>query len=138
MRLREKTALITSALVVLCGSLAPAPRDDLKDRVAALGKERLAVIRQAIDIERRRIDIGQATTEAARMWTRRLVEAHRQAGTGKDEYIAALKELVAYEEKSLAVLKDRFQQGGVTQLAVLDGQDSLLQAKILLEEAQAK
>jgi hypothetical protein len=138
MRSRNGLVLTTISVILVGGSLAPSPREDTKAKIAELGRQRLAVIREAIKVESKRTDIGEGAIQSTRIWTRRLVEAHRQAGSAKADLVSALKDLLALEVRNEHSIQAMYKSGGATPLMLYDAQDSLLEAKIWLLEAEAK
>ncbi|MDB5350565.1 MAG: hypothetical protein JWN86_1812 [Planctomycetota bacterium] len=138
MRFRNGTVVAVLGLLLVVGSLAPAPREDAKERIVSLAKLRLDVIREALRVQTKRMDMGEGLITASRTWTRRFVETQRVAGGDKAEVVSVLKMMIAFEIKNLARLEGMFKVGGATPLEVLDAKDCLLESRIWLAEIEAQ
>lgn len=132
------TVGLVLAILLVASSLAPMPADDADSTVTALAKERITVIRQVLAGADERQRLGQAGGVDAMKWSRRLVEATRQAGLPRAELIAVLRESLKIAESKEQELKLLSEHGVTTMLEYLEAKDFLLEAKIALAQAEAK
>ena len=139
MNQRNGTALaLVFAALLLAGSLAPAPVGEPEATVAALAKERVALIREALKVSDQLQQMGRSTGDESLKWSRRMVDAIRQGELPKADLIQALRDAVKQAEENEKRSRAGVEMGRTTVIEQLEAKDLLLELRIALTQAEAK
>ena len=123
----------------LAAVLAPAA-SQAPDRKKSLAQEQLALARQALEVLDQMHKNAQVSPGDPRIavWERRQVEAVRDAGTGRAEFIAALEGYVKRMRDRQRIAEQRHQAARAYFVDVLDAKYRVLEAEMWLNQEKAR
>ena len=119
----------------LAPAASPAP-----DPKKSLAQEQLGLARIALEALDQMHKTGQVSPDDPRIavWERRQVEAVRDAGTGRAQFIAALEGYVKRMRDRQRIVEERQQAAGVAFVDVLDAKYRVLEAEMWLNQEKAR
>jgi hypothetical protein len=126
-------------ICALAAVLAPAA-SQAPDRKKSLAREQLALARQALQSLDQMYRSGDVPLEEASIavWERRQVEAVRDAGTSRAEFIAALERYVTRMRNRQQIVEERHRAAGAAFVGVLDAKYRVLEAEMWLNQEKAR
>jgi outer membrane protein TolC len=124
---------------VLAAALAPAA-SQAPDSKKALGQEQLGLARQALSDLDRMFNSGEVAAHDPRfaLWGRREVEAVRDAGASRAEFIAALEGYVKRVRDRQRIVEEAFRKGQVPRVDVHDAKYRVLEGEMWLNQEKAR
>ena len=122
-----------AAALASAASQAPDPKK-------SLAQEQLGLARQALEVLDQMHKNGQVSPADPRIavWERRQVEAVRDAGTGRAEFIAALEGYVKRMRDRQRIVEELRQAARVAFVDVLDAKYRVLEAEMWLNQEKAR
>jgi outer membrane protein TolC len=126
-------------ICAVAAALAPAA-SQAPDPKKSLAQEQLGLARQALEVLDQMHKNGQVSPDDPRIavWERRQVEAVRDAGTGRAEFIAALEGYVKRMRDRQRIVEQRQQSGQAYFVDVLDAKYRVLEAEMWLNQEKAR
>ena len=123
----------------LAAALAPAA-SQAPDPKKALAQEQLALTRQALSDLDRLYKGGEVASYDPRfaVWERRQVEAIRDAGASRAEFIAALEGYVKRLRDRQRIVEEAYRRGQVPRVDVYDAKYRVLEAEMWLNQEKAR
>jgi hypothetical protein len=136
---RSRRVGLLLGICALAAVLAPAA-SQAPDRKKSLAQERLTLARQALQSldqmdKNRNTPIDEAKIA---VWERRQVEAVRDAGTSRAEFIAALEGYVKRMRDRQRIVEQRQQAGQAYFVDVLDAKYRVLEAEMWLNQEKER
>jgi len=124
---------------VLAAALAPAA-SQAPDPKKALAQEQLGLARQALSDLDRLHKGGEVAISDPRfaVWERRQVEAIRDSGASRAEFIAALEGYVKHLSDRQRIVEGRYRSGQVSRVDVYDAKYRVLEAQILVNQEKTR
>jgi hypothetical protein len=126
-------------ICAVAAALAPAA-SQAPDPKKSLAQEQLGLARQALEVLDQMHKNAQVSPGDPRIavWERRQVEAVRDAGTGRAEFIAALEGYVKRMKVQQQIVEARRQAAQVAAVDVLDAKYRVLEAEMWLNQEKAR
>ena len=126
-------------ICAVAAALAPAA-SQAPDPKKSLAQEQLGLARIAFEALDQMQKTGQVSPDDPRIavWARRQVEAVRDAGTGRAEFIAALEGYVKRMRDRQRIVEQRQQSGQAYFVDVLDAKYRVLEAEMWLNQEKAR
>ena len=135
---RSRRVGLLLGICALAAVLAPAA-SQAPDRKKSLAQEQLTLARQALQSLDQMYKNGDPVDEARiAVWERRQVEAVRDAGTSRAEFIAALEGYVKRMRDRQRIVEQRQQSGQAYFVDVLDAKYRVLEAEMWLNQEKAR
>jgi hypothetical protein len=127
------------AVGALVAALAPAA-SQAPDPTKALAREQLGLAKQALsDLDRMYKDgmVGPSDPSFA-MWKRRQVEAVRDSGASRAEFVSALEAYVKHLKDRERIVEGAYRAGQVSRVDVHDAKYRVLEAEMWLAQEKAR
>jgi outer membrane protein TolC len=124
---------VLAATLASAASQAPDPKK-------SLAQEQLGLARQALSDLDRMVKGGEASAYDPRfgVWERRQVEAVRDAGANRTEFLAALEGYAKRLRDRQRILDEAFRQGQASRVDVHEAKYRVLEAEIWLNQEKAR
>ena len=138
MLIRARRVGLLLGICALAAVLAPAA-SQAPDRKKSLAQEQLTLARQALQ-SLDQMDKNRDPVDEARIavWERRQVEAVRDAGTSRAEFIAALEGYVKRMRDRQRIVEALREAARVALVDVLDAKYRVLEAEMWLNQEKAR
>jgi outer membrane protein TolC len=122
-----------AATLASAGSQAPDPKN-------SLAQEQLGLARQALSDLDRMVKGGEVSSYDPRfgVWDRRQVEAVRDAGANRAEFLAALEGYMKRLRDRQRLVEEAFRQGQASRLDVHEAKYRVLEAETWLNQEKAR
>jgi hypothetical protein len=126
-------------ICAVAAALAPAA-SQAPDPKKSLAQEQLGLARQALEVLDQMHKNAQVSAGDPRIavWERRQVEAVRDAGAGRAEFIAAIEGYVKRMRVQQQIVEARRQAAQVAEVDVLDAKYRVLEAEMWLNQEKAR
>ena len=134
--LRVGMLLGIAALAATLASAGPQAPDPKK----SLAQEQLGLARQALSDLDRMVKGGEVSAYDPRfgVWERRQIEAVRDAGANRTEFLAALEAYVRRLRDRQRIVEEAFRQGQAARVDVHDAKYRVLEAEMWLNQEKAR
>jgi hypothetical protein len=136
---RARRVSLLLGICAVAAALAPGA-SQAPDPKKSLAQEQLGLARQALEVLDQMHKNGHVSPDDPRIavWERRQVEAVRDAGTGRAEFIAALEGYVKRMRDRQRIVEERQQAARVVLVDVLDAKYRVLEAEMWLNQEKAR
>ncbi len=136
---RARRVGLLLGICAVAAALAPAA-SQAPDPKKSLAQEQLGLARDALKVLNQMYKNGQVSLDDPRIavWEHRQVEAVRDAGAGRAEFIAALEGYVTHKRDWQRIAEERHRAARVAEVDVLDAKYRVLDAEMWLNQEKAR